>query len=228
MSINIAHILSGQPRCLDQAYPTWQKYLYSKYSTRMAGHFWFDPSKNNQRYRTSREEFQAIQLPNTIDILCGDYRCRGQVELPKPFPTSFHSTIQPNDPGFIYAIQSMWYSRMQAYKQYQLGDKYRLVDWIVVSRIDLNIKSDFHFEDLDPNVLYTYHDCKHTDYCLNDHFAVGTPKIIEQYCNLYTEMYTLYAQGVPFCSETLLGAYMKNLGIKSAHYNLDYRTVEYT
>lgn len=228
MSLNIAHILSGQPRSLDQAYPTWKKHLYDRYSTRVVGHMWFNPSLNGQRYRISRPEFQAIQLPETLDILSKNYRFGGRIDLPQPFPTSFYSTIQPNDPGFINAIQSMWYSRMKAYREYETRDKYGLVDWVVLSRIDLNIKSDFHFEDLDPNVLYTYHDCKHTDYCLNDHFAIGTPKIMAQYCNLYTEMYTLYAQGVSFCSETLLGAYIQQLGIKSAHYNLDYRTVEYT
>jgi hypothetical protein len=227
--MKIGVLFSGQPRCIDKCLPYWKENLFDQYDTTHYMHCWWDYTKIGQRYRTSRNEFQAIVLSDTLKILAEDYKLKQHLYLQTPisFPTDFKSTIQPNDPGFIFAIQSMWYSRFKVWQLFRGCDHLESYDWIIVSRIDLTFFEKLHFN-LDPEYIHTYHDCKHTDYCLNDHFAIMKPDLIKYYCGLYVEIYRLYAEGVPYCSETFLGAFLKEQQIKSKHYNIKYKQAEYT
>lgn len=225
--MNIAVLFSGQPRDIDIVAKGWQTNLLDLYYRDVFIHTWFNSENIGKKYRASRPEFESIVLPDTLKILKKQYKpLVMEVERHKSFPTEMTSSIQPNDKGFINSIQSMWYSIYKV-SQLWLGNDDLKHDWVVRTRFDLKIAEPIKFDNLDPHKLHVFKDCKHTDYCLNDHFAIGTPIIMSKYCQLYVEMYRLYAAGIPFCSETLLGAWIKECEIETAHYPLKYRQTEY-
>jgi hypothetical protein len=118
----------------------------------------------------------------------------------------------------VFNIHSMWYSIHKANLMSRIWAKTHALryDWVARCRFDWGPTVPILFDKGDPTAINAVNDCTHTDTCLTDHFAFGDEYKMDTYAQLFYAFPSLHSKGIPFCSEILLGEYLKSCEIKVA------------
>ncbi len=212
--MKVALCLSGRPYGLEKCFPSIYENIIAPNNAEVIFHAWHNKELEGTRYR------QHDQFPGLVPIDCERklldlYKPKAYIiERQRNFPTEgLNSIFQPDDPTFIFSIQSMLYGIQRAIGLAYWGE----YDVICRCRFDLMFHEKIIFKNLDLSKVNLYNDCGHEPGCANDHFAVSSTANMEVYANLYNQILPMYRAGVPFCNEVFLGRWLKANGIKISH-----------
>jgi hypothetical protein len=217
--------LSGQPKGLLECSDSIIKNIIEPNNCDVFIHTWWNPNDVGKLYRNSRPEFKSKVLADLPDKLTQIYKPQSMIiEEQVQFPYWVaDSKYQPGDKGFVFAIQSMFYSikmsnLLKSIYENQLNQKY---DYVMRSRFDLYYHEPILFDFLPIDQITTKNSCTHTNYCVADHWAVSSSENMDIYANTFNNIYKMYSEGIIWCGELFLGKQL--LDHKLTVNNLDIR-----
>lgn len=140
------------------------------------------------------------------------------LDVEEPFSDEKINNRYPNvvDPRYPACnTYSMFYSMFKCNllrKKYELlNDPY---DVVIRTRFDYALNRKISYNVINKDWLYVPDD-RMTDKCdfCSDMFAFGSPKVMDQYHNVFTNLDTFYDIGIPMNGEDMLSANLKTYGL---------------
>ncbi len=174
--MNLAILIPGQPRNIHVAYESLKKFYLDKYACDIFIHAWHS------------DKFSSDDCFKMVDLFKPkSYVCEKQIEFADP---------AIKDPAWNTPLQnllSMYYSMNEANKlRNRFGKNY---DFVMKMRSDLQIIRPIELEKIESDKLaiYNWTELSYNPVGLSDVFALGNPKIMDAYSDLYNKvMYYLY------------------------------------
>ena len=180
-------------------------------------HAWHELSWEGKPYRPNTK-FHGICAENTIHQLISTYQQYLKdiaIDPQIPFDVShYQSNYQPTQES-RFRTCSMFYSvgRANDLRKHYSRHTNIQYDGICRARLDLEVHTPIIFDNLSTDHVNVRMDCKHTDYCCNDHLAFGGEYVMNVYSNTFWHLNSMYNAGTPYCAEILLGKNLQNHGI---------------
>lgn len=212
--MKVAILLSGQLRQVELGYSYIFKNLMDGYDCDVFIHSWYDEKDQNKKFSSwweakfdSNSKNTAVELYNPKSYL---------FEVPKFFDRKDYDASQYEGTYRVDATLSMFYSikKCNELKNIYSTENNIKYDVVVRVRFDFGIFNKILYENFDfINHIYFKDDCSHeVGVCMNDHFAFGSEKNMDVYCNTFDVIYDLYKNyNTPFNPETFLGRNLRVL-----------------
>lgn len=212
----IALCISGQPRYIDEGYKEICNFILSKYDVDCFVHTWWsDDLKNKQIILNDNRK--CVYDEHTIEKIIKYYNPKlmllEQQKIFKIFDDVDYETLNPQ------SVFSMFYSIKIANSLKQFYEKENDIEYDLVIRCRTDIK--FNKFNLNLNILdkeFIYTDSVHPN-IVNDQFAIGSSKKMDQYASLFDRMNEYKISGFKnFIGERLL-TYHLNLNNLKLNFN---------
>lgn len=198
--------LSGQIRHLYRGYDAIYKNIIEPNNCDVFFHVWANTPQEVDLYQSARKLYNPIL----------------SITYPQIYFDTLDYDANPyadgNNQSRVFNIHSMWYSINQAdiLQRIYSGLNQFNYDWVARCRFDWGPTCPMVFKDGQEDSVNIVNDCVHNGDCLTDHFAFGNSENMAVYSSLFHSFPSFRKSGVPFCSEILLGKYLKHHGIKIA------------
>ena len=212
--MKIAILLSGQLRNIKDGYNYIHTNLMSGYDCDVFFHAWYDKKDEDSKFsRWWDGKLKKGDNENVIGLYKPkDYLIENQIQFDK----KNYDASQFEGDYRIFATLSMFYSikKCNDIKNEYAKKNNIKYDVVVRVRFDFAIMTKIIYEEFDyNNHIFFKDDCKHEPtVCMNDHFAFGSEKNMNTYCNTYDEIDNLYNNyNTPFNPEIFLGRNLKKI-----------------
>lgn len=209
MKKNVALCYSGQIRNFKECFATHLKHIIQCNRDRcnfyIFGHFWNDNSLHGKQYWDGLPERDGYSLDNVLSFLS----CNPDAYLCEK-PMDFKSSLTP-DPRFPHPIQNVlsMFSSMNGVNLVKNAFAYKRnfkFDVTVRLRTDLYFSHNLDFRKFDDRYVYVNSDTyQHTDYSINDIFAVGNDANMCKYFSVFQNINRLVDEGCAINPECFLG-----------------------
>jgi len=210
MKKNVALCYSGQIRNFKECWPTHLKNIIQcnrdRYNFYIFGHFWNDNSLHGQCYWAGRPERDGYSSNNVLSFLQinpSAYICEK--------PLVFNSKLTP-DSRFPHPIEntlSMFSSMngVNLVKNAFAHKRNMLFDVTIRLRTDLYFTQNLDLTKFDADYVYVNDDCdgNHTEYSVNDIFAIGNDANMCKYFSVFQNIQRLVHEGCAVNPECFLG-----------------------
>lgn len=210
--MKVAVCLSGQLRWVEECYKEINNkiiapnnadvFIHSWYSDTLADKVFTEHGQNSLFYKGQLQKNAdklAVKLYKPLNSIFEEQKDFS--DLSKNIDISPYSTPAINQFSMFYSI----FKCNQLKKQHEIDNKF-IYDAVIRCRFDLQPYQNFKAENFDLNVINAKSDCRHTSYCINDHFAISNSKNMDVYSDTYNYLIKYYSEDKePFCPEILLG-----------------------
>ena len=167
--MKLAILIPGQPRNINVAYESLKQFYLDKYECDIFIHTWLDDKFYSQVYEDMLNLFKPVAL-----------KAEKQIQFADP------SIKDPMWNTPLQNLLSMYYSMFQANSLLMHGFP-KEYDFVMKIRSDLKIVRPIELEKIEKDKLaiYNWTQLSYNPIGLSDVFAIGTPKIMDVYSNLY-------------------------------------------
>jgi len=209
MKKNVALCYSGQIRNFKECFPTQLKHIIqcnrAHYNFYIFGHFWNDNLLHGKNYWANDAARDGYSLANVLSFLsCNpdSYLCEK--------PLLFNSNLIPDErfPHPIENVLSM-FSSMYGVNQVKntFAQKRNMrFDATLRLRTDLYFTQNLDLNKFDDRYVYVNADTyQHTDYSINDIFAVGNDGNMSKYFSVFQNINYMVSDGCAINPECFLG-----------------------
>ncbi|HRI32889.1 MAG TPA: hypothetical protein PLD02_03980 [Saprospiraceae bacterium] len=190
-------------------------------------HGWHNSEQEGELYRPNTKYYRRVPKDPT-DEICRIYNPKiALIERQINFNTErYESAYQPK--WSLFRTMSMFYTIMQSNRFKIIYEGLNSYKYLGVARIrfDLQIKAPIKFDHLNPSFINVRQDCKHTDFCCNDHFAFSSSANMDIYSDTFQEIDKMYDAKCPYCAEILLGQHLKNNHLKLSDAGIQYNQLD--
>ena len=185
-------------------------------------------------YKMGYEGFQSHILDgNDVDVFLHSWNTNNvQIEeiktLYKPKLYSFEEQKHFSDHTKTHSIKSRWYSHMQSVslkREYELLHNFRY-DFVITSRFDVCLFSDFNFEEYNPSYFYSP-DFNQTATLFNDVFFFSNSSSMDSFSSLYNHLDTYLQGGVELSTHALSRHHAQILGFSDKLKFIKHPRVDY-
>jgi len=218
MKKNVALCYSGQIRNFKECFPTHLKHIIQcnrdRYNFYIFGHFWNDNSLHGQNYWSDFADRDGYSLDNVLSFI----QCNPDSYICEK-PMDFKSNLIP-DSRFPHPIQNTlsMFSSMNGVNlaKNAFAHKRNLkFDITVRLRTDLYFSQNLDFDKFDEKYVYVNADYyyQHTEYSVNDIFAIGNDVNMCKYFSVFQNINQLVAEGCAINPECFLGFNLQRHGV---------------
>jgi len=217
MKKNVALCYSGQIRNFKDCWPTHLKHIIQcnrdRYNFYIFGHFWNDNTLHGIQYWNGLPERDGYSLENVISFIqCNpdSYVCEK--------PMVFKSDLTP-DQRFPHPIQNVlsMFSSMNGVNLVKNAFAYKRnmkFDITVRLRTDLFFAQNLDFDKFNSQYVCVHEDkYPHTEYSVNDIFAVGNDTNMCKYFSVFQNINRLVSEGCAINPECFLGFNLQRHGV---------------
>lgn len=214
--MNIAICYSGQIRNFQECFPTHLENIINTnkhHSFYIFGHFWHNTDLDGKPFFNGYEKRGRINKEDACSFLNIN---PSSVIFDKP--VNFKSNIQPDHrfPHPVDRTLSMFMSIAMANLLKNTFSTIRNISFDLNIRIrtDLFFHKPIDMSNFDLDLCHVNDQYIHTDYAVNDLFAIANNKNMDKYCSVYDNIPNLIQDGCAVNPECFLGYNLKKNMIK--------------
>ena len=184
--MRLALCLSGQARSYKAAYPYIKKNLLDLYDVDVFLHSW------------KRDNLKERELVNLYEPVAFQF----DYDLAKDINNDLQVVNGSHPANFCTSMFYSIYKANDLKVSYELGTEFTY-DFVIRSRFDFALNTQFNFENLDRNTIYVSLDAE-GQIMLNDQFAIGSSANMDTYSSTYLNLRSLYNKGYKLCGHDML------------------------
>lgn len=220
MDLNIALVLSGQPRGIPESLSQIKDKLITPNGVKdVFLHMWYDPELSGKPFNTAQPH-QANSVgkyvPGSDEIILNELNPRGYIFEPqREFPWA--RSLKTTDTAVQESLVSMFYSMYQANelkKNYELKNEFKY-DVVIRTRLDLYY---FHpiiianyLDIINENLVTSlrFQSSRMDSGTLTDIFAFSNSRIMDVFASVYPNYLECYNNSWPPFGENILGYWVR-------------------
>jgi hypothetical protein len=212
--MRIAILLSGQLRNIDIGYEFIRKNLMDGYNCDVFIHSWYDSNSIGTKF--SHWWPSTLQIGSDKKVIDMYRPKKFLIEPQEEIDVKTYNADKYEGAYRVFATLSMFRSIQ---KCNQIKNEYVIesgtdYDVVVRARFDFGLFTKIEYEKYDyQNKIFFKDDCNHIpNLCMNDHFAFGSSKNMNYYCNTFDEIENIYYNmRYDFNPEIFLGVNLKKI-----------------